>query len=516
MVISAKTGEPLRGARVTLQPNGRGMWREDRRQTTTDLEGRFFLTEVAAGEYMLLAEKTGYETRRGTRIGQIKLAQKQSKTKVVIPLRPAAVISGRVLDSFGEPLARADVGAFRRNFQPGSEEWRMVQGTTTDDLGEYRLYGLGMGKYIVGVAPQQEPSQDGAFILEQLPSFYPGVATPEESTPLKVTWGTEMEAIDFKLTAAPATVVSGILADGDTGEPLEGYMLLAAPNGARLGAFSTTKEGRFVMYGLPQADLAISGVSRKDRRMLTAHGDMHPSESRIEELELLVRSGASVAGKAMLEDPPEDPPDAEAGGSEGESGGSLAIQLNLQAPSARAMRRPLRAPMPAQGGPFEIRDVQSADYLVEADAPEGAYLRALARSGKTLDGFVLTVPPNSEITDLELRFAFDGGTITGTVDGDSLLSGDLGPDARIVIIPDGSEHTTAPTSAEVGEDGSFEITGVPPGGYTVFAVERRSVLDLWDPDVQQVFRVSGEHVSLDKKGSATVELTVIKEPDEPL
>jgi len=42
-VISAKTGEPLRGARITLQPNGSGMRREDRKQTTTDVNGQFRL-----------------------------------------------------------------------------------------------------------------------------------------------------------------------------------------------------------------------------------------------------------------------------------------------------------------------------------------------------------------------------------------------------------------------------------------------------------------------------------------
>ena len=78
------------------------------------------------------------------------------------------------------------------------------------------------------------------------------------------------------------------------------------------------------------------------------------------------------------------------------------------------------------------------------------------------------------------------------------------------------EKSSARTSSQVAEDGSFEITALPPGGYTLFTVENRSTLDLWDPDVQRAFRASGEHVSLDAKGTATVDLTVIKEPEEPL
>lgn len=90
IVISAKTGEALRGARVTLQPNGRGMRRGSRTQTTTDPNGRFLLTEVAEGRYTILAEKTAYETRRGTPMGSIKLAQDESQTDLSMAQRSAA------------------------------------------------------------------------------------------------------------------------------------------------------------------------------------------------------------------------------------------------------------------------------------------------------------------------------------------------------------------------------------------------------------------------------------------
>ncbi len=512
-VISAKTGEPLRGARITLQPNGSGMRREDRKQTTTDLNGQFRLRQLAAGRYTLQAEKTGYETRRDTRIGQLKLGQDESKTKLVIPLRPAAVITGRIVDSYGEPLEYARVAAFRRNFQPGAEEWDIVQITSTDDLGEYRLYGLEMGKYIVGVSPPDEPAQPGAFIFEQLPAFYPSVPTPEEAAPLKVEWGAELEAIDMKLAPAPATVVSGLLADGDTGEALMGSLTIQTDNGARLGNLQTTEDGRFALYGLPPTNLAISGMNRSNRRMLMARGEVRPSESGVEELELLVRSGRTVSGKVVLEDPPEESEQGDTSGSDSEPRTSI---LQLQTTAGRRFSRPSRARIPIEGGPFEIRDVQPGEYRIEVFPPPGAYLRGIARSGKALEGFTIEVPHDSTITDLELRFAFDGATISGTVKEGAFGLDGFNADARIIIIPDEPEKSSAHTSSQVSEDGSFELSAMPPGGYTLFAVENRSALDLWDPDVQWAFRASGRHVSLSAKETATVELSVIKEPDEPL
>lgn len=512
-VISAKTGEPLRGARVTLQPNGGGRRRQDRKQTTTDLNGQFLLRQLAAGQYALQAEKTGYETRRDTRIGQLKLAQDESKTKLVIPLRPAAVITGRILDSYGEPLAGAHVAALHRNFQPGSQEWNIVQIATTDDLGEYRLYGLGMGNYIVGVSPPQEPSQVGAFIFEQLPAFYPGVPTPEEAAPLKVKWGAELEAIDMKLAPAPATVVSGLLAEADTGEALMGFLTIETDDGVQLGNFQTTEDGRFALYGLPSTNLTISGMSRSDRQMHMARGKVRPSESGVEELELLVRSGGPLSGKVVLENPPEESEQVDANESDSEPRTSI---LQLHTTAGRRFSRPSRARIPIEGGPFEMQDVQPGEYRVEVYPPPGAYLRAIARSGKSLEGFTIEVPHDSTITDLELHFAFDGATISGTVKEGAFGLDGFNADARIIIVSDEPEKNSARTSSQIAEDGSFDLLAMPPGGYTLFAVENRSALDLWDPDVQRAFRASGEHVSLDKKGSATVELTVIKEPDEPL
>ncbi|HUG81072.1 MAG TPA: carboxypeptidase regulatory-like domain-containing protein, partial [Bryobacterales bacterium] len=265
IVISAKTGEALRGARVTLQPNGRGMRRESRAQTTTDLNGHFLLTEVAAGRYTILAEKTAYETRQDTRMGSTNLAQDESRTDLVIRLRPAAVITGKVLDSYGEPVARATVAALQRNYVPGQPGLTLHKTALSDDLGEYRLYGLAMGKYIIGVNPPEEPAPKGAFVYEQLPAYYPGTTDSDEATVLKVTWGTELQGVDIRLAAAPATAVSGFVGDGVTGEPLEAYVLVVTEQGGRLGSFSTTENGRFALYGLPAKSLFIEAMSRRGR-----------------------------------------------------------------------------------------------------------------------------------------------------------------------------------------------------------------------------------------------------------
>ncbi len=513
IVIAAKTGEPLRGARVTLQPNGRGMRRESRAQTTTDLNGRFLLTEVAAGRYTIFAEKTAYETRRGTRMGDVDLQQAESRTDLVVELRPAAVITGRVFDTYGEPVSGATVAALRRNYAPGRPSMEPEQTARTNDLGEYRLYGLAIGKYIVGVNPPEEPAPKGAFVYEQLPAYYPGTTSSDEAAVVKVTWGTELEGVDIRLALAPATAVSGFVGDGVTGEALEAYLMVATEQGSRLGSFSTTEEGRFALYGLPTKKLFIQAFSRKGRNFAFARSVVHPSESHVEEVDLLIHPPVTLSGKVVLVDPPEDSEQAQVEGSEENRRSPV---LWLRDLGAIRTGRPRRAPIPLSGGPFELEDIQPGEYRVQADAPEGSYLQTLARSGRRIEGLELTVPSDSGVTDLELHFAFDGASMSGTVvSPDSDSQADL-DGARVAIIPDDAEQYSGTTSAQVADDDSFKVLNVAPGGYTLFAVPARSALDLWDPDVRQALRARGKHLQLDSKEQATVELILIEEPDEPL
>ena len=72
----------------------------------------------------------------------------------MIPLPRGGVITGRVTDETGEALARVQV--YTLFFPPGSTRGqRMGSGGQTDDLGQFRLYGLAPGDYsVVGGGPR--------------------------------------------------------------------------------------------------------------------------------------------------------------------------------------------------------------------------------------------------------------------------------------------------------------------------------------------------------------------------
>jgi hypothetical protein len=60
------------------------------------------------------------------------------------------IISGRVLDEDGEPLPWAQVSALREVYFRGKRKLSLEALVPTNDLGEYRLFGLKPGRYFVG------------------------------------------------------------------------------------------------------------------------------------------------------------------------------------------------------------------------------------------------------------------------------------------------------------------------------------------------------------------------------
>jgi hypothetical protein len=153
-VVAADNGQPLRRTSIRLSSpelrEGKG--------TTTDQEGRYEFTDLPAGRYSLTAVKTGYVTisygqRRPNEAGRpLDLADKQIAERVDFVLPRAGIITGRVVDEYGEPVANVMVQPMlHRTINGVRQLMPSGQSVTTPDTGEFRLWGLTPGDYYVAV-----------------------------------------------------------------------------------------------------------------------------------------------------------------------------------------------------------------------------------------------------------------------------------------------------------------------------------------------------------------------------
>jgi protocatechuate 3,4-dioxygenase beta subunit len=147
-VVAADTGQPLRRAEVRVSAadsrTGRG--------TLTDADGRYEFPDLPAGRYSIHVTKTTFiawsygQTRPGLAGTPVIVADNQAADNIDIRLFRGAVIAGRITDDLGDPVPNARVTLMRAQFRRGERTLTAATTVTTNDIGEYRIFGLSPGQ----------------------------------------------------------------------------------------------------------------------------------------------------------------------------------------------------------------------------------------------------------------------------------------------------------------------------------------------------------------------------------
>lgn len=154
-VIRFGTTDAIPRAKVTLRPANS----PNTRAVTADDGGKFAFRDLAPGQYRLTVTRDGYvagefgqRSPTGSGVPIVLAAQQQFKD-ARITLTPAGTITGRLLNRYGEPAANINIQALRYSYQDGRRTLTPVQTIATNDLGEYRLFFLTPGQYIISAQP---------------------------------------------------------------------------------------------------------------------------------------------------------------------------------------------------------------------------------------------------------------------------------------------------------------------------------------------------------------------------
>jgi hypothetical protein len=511
VVVSAKTGEPLRSARVMLRASAQGDSRTrppNNSEAFSGINGTFSFSDLPPGDYTVFATKAGYGIRYGIDFdSQVRLGQDETCDDVVLRMLPSAVVTGRVLDAYGEPLPGASVSALARRYFAGETRWMPNHSVETNDLGEYRLYGLAPGRYVVAVSSPRSPGPRGVAIHEFAASFHHGADSPEQASALALSWGSEVAGIDFRLGPAPETTIQGVVIQSSTGEPCDECMvILQEETGLRGFGLTPTREGIFLMRGVPPGPgWVMAGyrgpAGRASERVLV------PASGAID-VKLVVGNSPTLSAEVVLEDPPEQQEEAAPQGEDGQQ--RQGIFVSLQARGMNIWGPPPRANAPAKGGPVEFRNLATGDYRIRAGAANGGYLRAISLDGRELERPEITVGPDISLSGLKLHIAFDGGTIVGTV---KYAAGTI-PQARIwvQVMSEPGASLYAEREVLLMEAGEFRRAGIVPGRYALYALPRADVFDLDDPEIRRALEPYAKRVTVEKRQTVKVELNYIPEP----
>lgn len=515
VVIDARTQAPLRKASVVLVGGGEAS--RGGAGALSEASGRFVVEKVPPGRYQLMVRRNGYASAPGMGGGggnpaTLTLAPGQHLKGIVLRLQPAAVITGRVIDEDGEPLAYARISAMQYRYVRGKRQ--LVPsggGATTDDRGEYRMFGLTPGRYYISAA--YEDRHMGLRPLARARSadrttypamYFPGVLDPEQAVAVQMKAGEERSGIDFRLSPAQAVSVSGRVIAGGTGRPGRDVAVMIVPR-TNLGFFGSVSRrfqqvdpatGRFTIPSMRPGSYVVTAFYRDQDNALYARQEIEVGSADIEGIELVLAPGITLQGRVEIE-----------------RGGADLIKLD----GTRVLLQP-EEDMPLGGsgsdrvgddGAFQLRNLSPGRFTVRlVRQPDGGYLKAARLGDQDVLSGGLMLHPGSAGGTLHLVVSPFGGQVDGVV-----LDRDKRPfaGAAVVLVPEESKRNREDLFFQQSsdQDGRFSFRGVPPGDYKLFAWDKIDYGVYRDPAFLERYEDEGAKVSVKERSQEVAELKLL-------
>jgi protocatechuate 3,4-dioxygenase beta subunit len=482
-VSAADTGTPLRRAVVRLSAREMG----EGRTALTDAQGVYEFTELPAGRYTLYVSKGGfvalqYGQRRPFEGGQpLEVGEGQRLSGVNVVLPRGSVITGRIGDEFGEPVADAFVSVMRYQYIRGRRRLLPAgRSSQTNDLGQYRIYGLAPGEYYVSVSVRNMefgPETVGE-VTGFAPTYFPGVANPAEAQRVTVALGQEAVA-DVTLVPSRLVKVSGTIVDS-SGKPLpNGFIRLTTPGEffPMNGAGGRIREnGAFTISGVPPGSYTLVASTRgggpmrqgppgSDDATEAATLPITVGNEDMDGVLVTTSKGGRAMGQVIIE-------------------GGLA---NVLPTAVRISTYPVDDDPAGLGfggpgaGPSEVK----ADWTFELRSMFGRVgvgvsgagnlqLKGVYLDGRDVTDTGIEVKPQQVIRGLEVVLTDKRSELSGVV---TDWSGQPLRDFTVVVFPEDDAKWTSVSGARYirtarpDQGGRYQIAGLPPGEYLAIAVD---------------------------------------------
>jgi 5-hydroxyisourate hydrolase-like protein (transthyretin family) len=558
-VVVAGTGQPARRARVTLNAAEGG----GSRTAMTDDEGRYAFSDLAGGRYNLSVSKTGHvgvtygQTRPGRPGTPIQLTDGQ-KFAANLQLPRGSVITGTVIDEYGEPTPGTQVRVMRSVMQGGRRTLQQSGSGSTDDRGIYRVFGLQPGDYIVSAVPRNNgPAVDVgrlqaelAQVREQIagaagnaaaardlatragmlqgqipaqdeqatgyaPVYYPGTVSAAQAGAIALGLGEERASVDFQLQRVPMARIDGAVVNS-SGQPADNVQItLSDPSAPAAGAITMAAradaDGRFHLVNVPPGSyrlIARAVVGQPGGRGagplggIRPLGPLQPGAIRLWGAVDLPVEGRNLTNVLVTLQ-------------QGLTvSGRVVFQGTTQQPPSDLTRLRVNL-VPADpaanpgflqnaagvvdaAGKFTIASVVPGLYrFASGGVGNGWYLDSAVIDGQDSLDVPFEVKPGSAPSGAVITFTDKQAQLSGTI---TNQRGQPAPEQTLILYP-ADERFWLPQSRRIrstrpSTDGQFTFAGIPPGDYKLVAMVDVETGAWFDPTFLQQIDAASTRITV--------------------
>ena len=525
------------------------------RKVLTDSNGRFLFEDVTPGAYRLIStyEAGGYvPTEYGQRYptGEgipFEIVAGQKMAGIQLAMSPTGAISGRVYDRDGEPVGKAQVLALRPIYKNGHRSLTIVQSVVSDDRGDYRLYWLAPGLYFVAAKPDAAefpmnmgmansvntpmlhiapPTRFGTYelgmspvvhkrklkngdIVEEMyvPVYFPGTVDMSAATAVSVTGGATASGINISTGVgliAPKHIRGRVL--DPAGRPVSGAAISAMPRASdpyfAIPHARSESDGSFELTGVASGSYQIFASIAGEARTMNGYSEANVADRDVQLAPIPMTTGFRFSGRFVIDG------NVQPGNSGSVSFPRLGSVVRDPDVGGLFFGIPDFNPTPAADGSFTVDSIPPGDYRVLLrQMPSDGYIKSMRMGSADVlnDGLHISNNPGAP---LEIVIGVNAGRISGSVVD---TRGAVLSNRTVVLVPDvrfrqrnDLYHVVATNNA-----GSFQMQGIAPGDYKLFAWEIVEPGAWQDPEFIQKFENLGQRIRISEGSNENVQLAVI-------
>ena len=518
-VLSAETKGGLRRAQVSLtRVDSTQPGQQLRRVTTTDADGRFQFAELPAGRFSITADKAGYVTlqygqRRPFEAGTpVSVADAEVLERVDFMLPRGSVISTRITDEFGEPVAGVQVQVQRYQYGPDGQRRLTSAGTqtpfaTTDDRGEFRAFGLMPGEYVVVASMRSLGGVTGTGANDTsegfAPTFYPGALSADQAQPITLGIGQE-QLIQFAMIASRMGRVSGTVSDANGQAAVGAELTLITVSGSGMssrGAGTAGPNGAFTLSGVAPGEHTLN-VSYTRPGMPGEFGGtpIVVGSNDLAGLRISLGAGATISGRVIFE------------GNTPRVGATPRVNTQ-QADPRRAFSffgsqtDPLSNGTIDQDGNFKLSGQAGRAFIGVGSIPSGWSVKSVIHESQDVTDVPLDLTEVRTMSDVIITLTDKVTTVAGQVTdtrGQSLTD-------YVVVIQSAEQREPVVAArlirtARPDTRGRFEVRNIRPGRYVATAIEALEQGRQYSPEFQKELRRGAREFTLKEGETIAVDL----------
>jgi protocatechuate 3,4-dioxygenase beta subunit len=525
--------QPVRHAIVTLNSQDRIVGRT----AISDDQGQFAFVSLPPGRYSLSAQKQGWVTgsygaKAVGRPGRtLPLASGEHAT-ASIRIARGAVISGTILDQFGQPLAGATVRAMKNGYELTTGKHRLSAvgvASSPDERGAYRLYGLTPGEYYISVTNATLSSDRGrdlhltndvdvqdAFkstspigapavdIPQPTVGFaqvlYPGTTSVAQATPVTVKAGEERAGVDFTVTYISTTKVSGTVTS-PVGEPTSAYVLLNDPAGvARTAVVRSEPDGRFTFSDVVPGSYVIVAFDTHSlsEEHFGAYSELDVPPNGVTHFTIALQDSLTISGMLKYEGTPPGPDLS-----------SVHVEVTRADVGVGTRVAPGGVPTTGADGRFTVGMLMPGPYRVFMNLPGGRSSRWRISAATILGQEALdnAVDIRQNVTDAVITITDQISTLTGKLESPAVAA-----DYTLILFASDSRYwrplSRRILTSRVAGDGTYVFPNVPPGDYWLAPVDDVEPGEWFDASFLQRIEPAAIKVTIGEGEKKTEDLRV--------